>query len=167
MTDEEFSMAYTRGYQRTVGFLRSRGVPEKEAFDFAQDGWFRGWRKLSLLKEPKMLFTWINRISLNLYLKHLSRRSDALHHAFEVLNHQAMIVEDNGTDIERKIDLARILQKCSKYHRYLIVMQLYGWTPREMSRINNVDVSTLKIRQWRARNTARKVRIKIESGELK
>lgn len=167
MTDEEFSMAYKEGYQLTVVFLCSKGVPKKEAFDFAQDGWFRGWRKISLLKEPKMLLTWINRISMNLYLKHLTRRTDAIYYAFEDLDHEAMSVEDNGKDIERKIDLTRILRKCSKYHRYLIIMQLYGWMPKEMAEKANIDSTALRIRTWRARKAAQDVKRKIEAGEYR
>jgi DNA-directed RNA polymerase specialized sigma24 family protein len=62
MTRDGYGQAYQRGFDRTVGFLVSRGVDRDSANEVAQAVWLRGWERLPQLRNESLVVTWVNTI---------------------------------------------------------------------------------------------------------
>src|SRR5690349_19614029 len=75
MTREEYGDIYQSAHIRTVRFLMSKGASSTIAADVAQSAWLRGWERLSQLRDPRMLLTWINTIALNEYRRQMAREA--------------------------------------------------------------------------------------------
>jgi DNA-directed RNA polymerase specialized sigma24 family protein len=146
MTQEGFGEAYQRGFNATLRFLRSRGVPQESAREVTQAAWAKGWERLEQLRDDDLLFTWVNTIALNAY-RRVRRQEDVLHVLPEigikpVINLAA-------------IDMARILRICCPGDRALLEQQMTGLTPREIARKRGIPEGAVRIRLMRARRAAR------------
>ena len=64
MTREQYGQAYQKGFNLTVRFLVSRGFAYDSAQETAQAAWVKGWERLSQLRDPSMVLTWMNSIAL-------------------------------------------------------------------------------------------------------
>lgn len=67
MTEAEFGAAYSKGFQRTVRFLRSRGANEDMAEEIAQAAWSRGWERINQLRTREALEFWIASIAKHFF----------------------------------------------------------------------------------------------------
>src|ERR1700679_1080638 len=67
MTREGYGQAYQNGFDITLRFLRSRGVPSERASGVTQGAWGKGWERLEQLQNENMVVTWVNTIALNVY----------------------------------------------------------------------------------------------------
>src|SRR5277367_1298782 len=110
MTRDAYGQAYHQGFDMTVRFLISRGVPSEPARDAAQAAWVRGWERLSQLRNESMVVTWVNTIAMNVHRSVLrSERS------CQALAEHAQPAEINLA----AIDVARILKYCRPRDRAL------------------------------------------------
>lgn len=148
MTREEFGDIYLAGRERTIRFLLSRGAAPGLAPDIAQSAWLRGWERLSQLRDPQMIVTWVNSIALNQYRRVI--RSERLHQEF-----QQSAPGKTSLDLAA-IDVARILQVCRPSDRILLEAQMKGVTAKEMAREQGLTETAIRIRFLRARRSARK-----------
>ncbi len=148
MTREEYGDIYTTGRERTIRFLLSRGAAPGLAPDIAQSAWLRGWERLSQLRDPLMIVTWINSIALNQYRRVI--RSERLHQELQQSAH-------GKTSLDlAAIDVARILGVCRPPDRFLLEAQMKGVTAKEMARDQGLTETAVRIRFLRARRSARK-----------
>jgi DNA-directed RNA polymerase specialized sigma24 family protein len=148
MTREEYGDIYQTGRERTIRFLLSRGVAPGLAPDIAQSAWLRGWERLSQLRDPQMIVTWINSIALNQYRRVI--RTEHLHQEL-----QQPVHGNNCLDLAA-IDVARILRVCRPPDRLLLEAQMEGVTAKEMAREEGLTETAVRIRFLRARRSARK-----------
>jgi DNA-directed RNA polymerase specialized sigma24 family protein len=146
MTHESFGDAYQRGFDLTLRFLRSRGVPQEIAREAAQAAWAKGWERLGQLRDDELLFTWVNTIALNAY-RRIRRHEGSLHALPE-------IGVKPGINLAA-IDMARILKICCPGDRMLLEQQMRGLTPREIARMRGIPEGAIRIRLMRARRAAR------------
>lgn len=146
MTSEAYGQAYQRGYNLTVRFLISRGVPRDMARDVAQAAWVRGWERLSQLRNESMVTTWVNAIAMNVHRTVL--RSERV---FQSLPEFYTGEETNLA----AIDLHRILKFCAPRDRALLELQMQGNTAEEIARKQGVTETAIRIRLLRARRAAR------------
>jgi DNA-directed RNA polymerase specialized sigma24 family protein len=148
MTREEYGQAYERGFDLTVRFLLSRGAyPSDKATDAAQAAWTRGWEKLSQLRDPRLVLTWVSTIALNVYRRRLRR---------EPLLLTLRDVKSKPGINTAAIDVSRILKSCRPPDRKLLEQQLSGVTVEEMSQQCGVTETAVRIRLLRARRAARR-----------
>ena len=148
MTREEYGDIYTTGRERTIRFLLSRGVASGLAPDIAQSAWLRGWERLSQLRDPRMIVTWINSIALNQYRRVI--RDDRLRQDLQPSAH-------GKTSLNlAAIDVARILRVCRPPDRVLLEAQMTGVTAKELAREQGLTETAVRIRFLRARRSARK-----------
>jgi RNA polymerase sigma factor (sigma-70 family) len=146
MTRDEYGKAYRHGFDLTVRFLISRGVPSEPARDAAQAAWVRGWERLSQLRNDSMVVTWVNTIAMNVHRSVLrSERS------CQALADHAQTAEMNLA----AIDVARILKYCRPRDRVLLELQMQGNTMEEIARKEGVTEAAIRIRLVRARRAAR------------
>jgi DNA-directed RNA polymerase specialized sigma24 family protein len=146
MTKEAYGQAYQRGYNLTVRFLISRGVPCDTARDVAQAAWVKGWERIIQLRNHSMVTTWVNAIALNVHRSVL--RSER--------TFQAMPEYSTGSGVNlAAIDLHRILSFCAPRDRALLELQMQGDTAEEIARKQGVTETAIRIRLLRARRTAR------------
>jgi DNA-directed RNA polymerase specialized sigma24 family protein len=148
MTREEYGDIYKTGRERTIRFLLSRGAAPGLAPDIAQSAWLRGWERLSQLRDPRMIVTWINSIALNQYRRVI--RSERLHQEL-----QQSVHGKTSLDLAA-IDVARIMRVCRPPDRILLQAQMNGVTAKEMAREQGLTETAVRIRFLRARRSARK-----------
>jgi DNA-directed RNA polymerase specialized sigma24 family protein len=146
MTREEYGQAYQKGFDLTIRFLISRGVPRDLARDVAQAAWVKGWERLSQLRNESMVITWVNAIAMNVHRSVL--RSEK---SFQSLPEFYTRVELNLA----AIDVKRILKYCAPRDRALLELQMQGDTAEEIARKQGVTETAIRIRLLRARRAAR------------
>lgn len=146
MTRESYGEAYQRGFEITIRFLISRGVPRDLVRDVAQAAWVKGWERLAQLRHESMVTTWVNAIALNVHRSVL--RSEK---TFQALPEFYSPTELNLA----AIDLKRILKFCAPRDRALLELQMQGDTTEEIARKQGVTETAIRIRLLRARRAAR------------
>jgi DNA-directed RNA polymerase specialized sigma24 family protein len=149
MTREEFGAVYQIGRERTVRFLLSRGAARALVPDIAQSAWLRGWERLSQLRDPQMIIPWVNSIALNLYRRTI--RIECLQQEIRESDHSKTCLNLAA------IDVARMLRACPPADRQLLEAQMNGVTAKEMAHEQGLPASTVRIRFFRARRSARTV----------
>lgn len=148
MTREEYGEIYQSGRERTIRFLLSRGASPGLAPDVAQAAWLRGWERLSQLRDPQTIVTWINTIALNHYRRVI--RIERLHQEIQPSSHAKTCMDLAA------IDVNRILHFCRPPDRLLLEAQMKGVTAKEMARERGLTETAVRIRFLRARRAARK-----------
>jgi DNA-directed RNA polymerase specialized sigma24 family protein len=148
MTREEFGEIYKTGRERTIRFLLSRSVAAELASDIAQSAWLRGWERLSQLRDPQMIVTWVNSIALNHYRRVIRRER-----LYRELQHSE---QGKVTLNLAAIDVDRILGLCRPPDRLLLEAQMKGVTAKELAREQGLTETAIRIRFMRARRSARK-----------
>lgn len=146
MTREAYGQAYQRGFELTLRFLISRGVPREMARDVAQAAWAKGWERLDQLRNESMVTTWVNAIAMNVHRSVL--RSEKAYHT----------MPEFYTRVELNlaaIDLNTILRFCAPRDRALLELQMQGDTAEEIARKQGVSETAIRIRLLRARRAAR------------
>lgn len=145
-TKQDYALAYSKNFDRTVKLLISRGAPREAAEEAAQAAWTRGWERLGQLRNAQFLTTWINTIALNCYRRELrhERLWDALG---ELSGHEAMNLA--------ALDLEKILSRCHESHRALLLQWLAGNSVQEIANAQGATNLAIRIRLSRARQGAR------------
>lgn len=146
MTQEGYGQAYQRGFDLTLRFLRSRGVPSDSAREVSQAAWAKGWERLAQLRNEELVVTWVNTIALNVY-RRVKRREGVWNALHDVSTRP-------GVNLAA-IDMARILRICGPGDRALLEQQMKGLTPCEIARQRGIPESAIRIRLLRARRAAR------------
>jgi DNA-directed RNA polymerase specialized sigma24 family protein len=139
-------LAYQTGYNSTMRFLRSRGVPGDRAREVSQAAWAKGWERLEQLNNESMVLTWVNTIAINVH-----RRVSQNELPYRVLPEVATAPSVNLA----AIDVTRILRCCASADRMLFEQQMTGMTPGEIARAWGLSEGALRIRMLRARRAAR------------
>ena len=148
MSREEFGVAYKRGYNTTVRFLVSRGVSYDSAQETAQAAWVKGWERLSQLRDPSMVLTWMNSIALNLH-RSCMRREPFLQTLPELSTPPKVNLA--------AIDVRRILKTCRKNDRMVLQRHyLEGYKVQEIAQANGWTETAVRIRLLRARRAVYK-----------
>jgi DNA-directed RNA polymerase specialized sigma24 family protein len=146
VTQDDYGQAYQRGFDLTLRFLRSRGVPPERASEVTQAAWAKGWERREQLRNDDTVVTWVNAIALNVHRRAL--RSEP---AWQALPELRTMPRVNLA----AIDMARILRICCPGDRALLRQQMNGLTPRDMAQLRGVPESAIRVRLLRARRAAR------------
>ena len=142
MTRDEYGQAYQSGFQLTIRFLISQGIPGDAANEAAQAAWVRGWERIGQLRSSLMVVTWVNSIALNLHRTYLRMP------VFEALRD---VVTPPRADVA-SIDLHKILSVCNSEERVLLQKQyLDGLGISEIAHQHGCSVTAARIRILRAR----------------
>ena len=148
MTRNNYGRAYQTGFQATVRFLISRGVPAEAAEENSQAAWSRGWERIGQLRDEDLLRTWVNAIALNMYRR--SARADS--------RNQPLVDRSGGASVDiAAIDLARLLKCCDSSDRALLLHQLHGLTTSEIAEKTGTTETAVRLRLMRARRAARSI----------
>ncbi len=131
MTREQYGQAYQKGFNLTVRFLVSRGLAYDSAQETAQAAWVKGWERLSQLRDPSMVLTWMNSIALNIHRSYI-RREPLLQTLPELSTSPKINLA--------AIDVRRILKSCKHNDRMVLqrhylegfkvqeIAEQQGWT---------------------------------------
>ena len=148
MTRSDYGRAYEQGFEPTVRFLVSKGIPRDSAEETAQAAWTRGWERIDQLRDEDSVKTWVTAIARNMY-----RRNTHIDRLKEPLLDRAVKPDPGAASIE----LASVLDSCCPSDRSLLLFQLYGLTTSEMAHQVGVTEAAVRIRLMRARRSARSV----------
>jgi len=148
MTREEYGAAYQKGYNLTVRFLVSRGLSYDSARETAQAAWAKGWERLGQLRDPKMLFTWMNSIALNIHRSFI-RREPLLQPLPELSTPAKVNLA--------AIDVLRILGSCKTNDRLVLERHyIEGYKVQEIAQAHGWTETAVRIRLLRARRAVGK-----------
>jgi RNA polymerase sigma factor (sigma-70 family) len=148
MTREEYGLAYQKGFNLTVRFLVSRGLPYDTAQETAQAAWVKGWERLGQLRDPSMVLTWMNSIALNIHRSYI-RREPLLQTLPEISAQPKINLA--------AIDVRRILKTCKNNDRMVLQRHyLEGFKVQEIARQQGWTETAVRIRLLRARRTVGK-----------
>jgi RNA polymerase sigma factor (sigma-70 family) len=148
MTTEDYGKAYQRGYNLTVRFLVSRGLPYDAAQETAQAAWVKGWERIGQLRDQSMVLTWMNSIALNIHRSYI-RREPLL---------QALPELSTPPKVNlAAIDVRRILKSC-KHNDRMVLQRHYleGFKVQEIAEQQGWTETAVRIRLLRARRTVGK-----------
>ena len=144
MTREEYSVAYDRGYSKTLGFMRSRGAPPDAAEDLAQAAWAKGWQYREQIRDPSKVDAWVNTIAFNLFRG-----------SFRKAPTVELLPEDypsSPQNIVGTIDCQRLFARCSRSERKLIKgTYLAGYTSAELGPRLGLSAVAVRVRLLRLR----------------
>jgi RNA polymerase sigma factor (sigma-70 family) len=145
MTQEQYGKAYQSGFNLTVRFLVSKGLSYDSARETAQAAWAKGWERLSQLRNPAMILTWMNSIALNIHRSYIRR---------EPLQ-QALPEIPTAPKVNlAAIDVRRILKCCKQNDRMVLQWHyLEGYKVQEIARQQGWTETAVRIRLLRARRT--------------
>ncbi len=144
ITEQSFAHAYEKGFQQTVRFLSSRGIPPDMVLDTAQGAWTKAWERRAQLRNPSFVFTWVNSIALNVYRSTLRR--DRLTESLGDTEGPGQLMNAAAIDAER------ILNECKPSDRIVLEGHyICGYKLDEIARQNNWSETAARIRLLRAR----------------
>ncbi len=151
ITSTDYGGAYQSGFQLTVRFLISRGVPPDSAEETAQAAWAKGWEHVASLRTRAHLRTWVNTIALNLYRRVVrkQRRTEP----FDPITF-ANWCTGGGLNVAA-IDLSTVLAMCDGPDRLLLIYQMRGLTTSEMATQVGASEGAVRVRLMRARQAAK------------
>jgi RNA polymerase sigma factor (sigma-70 family) len=148
MTREDYGKAYQRGYNLTVRFLVSRGLPYDTAQETAQAAWVKGWERIGQLRDHSMVLTWMNSIALNIHRSYVRREP-----LFQTLPELSTAPKVNLA----AIDVRRILKSCKRNDRVVLQRHyLEGFKVQEIAEEQGWTETAVRIRLLRARRTVGK-----------
>jgi RNA polymerase sigma factor (sigma-70 family) len=148
MTREEYGSAYQKGFNLTVRFLVSRGLPFDSAQETAQAAWAKGWERLAQLRDPSMVLTWMNSIALNIHRSYIRREP-----LLQTLPEIATAPKVNLA----AIDVRRILVACKQNDRIVLHRHyIEGFKVHEIAQQQGWTETAVRIRLLRARRSVGK-----------
>ena len=148
MTTEDYGNAYQKGFNLTVRFLISKGLPYDSARETAQAAWTKGWERLGQLRNPTMIFTWMNSIALNIHRSYI--RKEPLLQTLPELSTSPQVNL-------AAIDVRRILKCCKRSERQVLQWHyLEGWKVQEIAKQQGWTETAVRIRLLRARRSVGK-----------
>jgi DNA-directed RNA polymerase specialized sigma24 family protein len=156
MTRDAFGSLYQQGFNQTVRFLISRGIPADNAAEAAQAGWATGWELRESLRNESYLRTWINRIALNFHRQKLRREARLCPLGPDIP------CEFAGNRYAAIIETHRILSGCTPPDRALLMRWMLGATLAEIAGDLGISSTAARIRFLRARRSARS---RLEKGD--
>jgi RNA polymerase sigma-70 factor (ECF subfamily) len=129
ITAESYGQRFADGgYKKTVRHLLALGANWDFAHEIAEAAWTRGWERMSLLRDEKLLQAWVNRIARNLMISALRRdwRMTPLEPAHEV---------ESVAEIDTSaIDANLLLKGCAPGERRLLeAYYLRGYSAPEIA----------------------------------
>ena len=147
--------AYEKLYRANVGrvyalCLRLCGQTDM-AEDFTQEAFIRAWQKLDKFRGESAFSSWLYRLTSNLVIGELRKKSKWNHLSFCAEVHETHLgvdtIQDERGDIERAIrtppDQARVV---------LILYEYLGYQHNEIADLTGMAVGTSKTHLHRARN---------------
>lgn len=148
ISERKFSHAYKRDFDKTVRFLRSRGMSEDRAEEFAQGAWSRGWERRRQLQDPRRVSAWINTIAFNLFRNQCRKpRHDEL----------PLNLAGPRPKHRHRLDAETLMKECSDRDQKLIKkFYLEGYESQEIAAETDMTPGAIRIRLMRARRRMRK-----------
>jgi RNA polymerase sigma-70 factor (ECF subfamily) len=158
MTQEQYAIAYSRGYPKTRGFMLSRGISRDLSEDLAQAAWARGWEYREQVRDVDKVDAWVNTIALNL-----------LRNSFRQVRISEFPDEASVASLTspQSIDVQRLLTRCSPADRNLIEGHyMAGYTSFELGRQLGCSAVAVRVRLLRLRRRLRATMTRKELPEL-
>jgi DNA-directed RNA polymerase specialized sigma24 family protein len=143
MTREEYSVAYDRGYSKTVAFILSRGASRDTSEDLAQAAWAKGWQYREQIRDPSKVDAWVNTIAFNLFRGSFRKAPTVELHPGDYPSLPRNVAET--------IDCQRLFARCSPSERKLINGNLAGYTSAELGPRLGLSAVAVRVRLLRLR----------------
>ncbi|MGI5884871.1 MAG: RNA polymerase sigma factor [Candidatus Spyradocola sp.] len=138
---------------------------EQDAADMAQEAFLRAWRSLSTYKGQSRFSTWLFRVTTNVCLDELRKRSRGKAESMQVLEESGFEPVDPGETPEMALDRAElrrdlrsaIAQLNEEQRAALILRDIQGLPYEEIAKALDLNLNTVKSRIARARGALREI----------
>ncbi len=118
-----------------------------DAEDIFQNIWLKLYLRINSLEYPEKFFSWFQRLIVRAIIDYSNQKSNLIQTENELLN----LIYDEIENINTKLELENILKLISEKDRMLIYMHyVEGMTFKEISEITETNLSTIKMRIYRA-----------------
>lgn len=149
MSPQSYADAYVSGMRRTMRLLLSKGLVASEAEELAQSAWVRGWEARDQLKDKDRIVSWVNSIAMHTMFnqKRRSKRQEELDER----------TAEAPVDSSARIDARRLLDRCSRLDRSLMVHHYAsGIDMEEVARLHGMTSVAARVRIHRAKAALRR-----------
>ncbi len=120
---------------------------KNDAEDIFQNIWLKLYLGINSLEAPEKFISWFQRLIVRAIIDYLNQKSNLIQTENELLN----LKYDEIENIDTKLELENILKMISEKDRMLIYMHyVEGMTFKEISEITETNLSTIKMRIYRA-----------------
>ena len=120
---------------------------KSDAEDIFQNIWLKLYLGINSLEAPEKFISWFQRLIVRAIIDYLNQNSNLIQTEDELLN----LKYDKTENIDTKLELENILKMISEEDRMLIYMHyVEGMTFKEISEITKTNLSTIKMRIYRA-----------------
>ena len=144
--EDEFALAYKKGFQMSLHFIKSLGANREMAEEVAQAAWVRGWQYRRQLVDSRLVVAWVNTIAKNLFLSMIvmDRRFDELVEAAAPCT------------LLRTMEAGIMMKECTEFESKMLTMYyLEGYTAAEIARMENLCATSVRVRLMRIRRSLR------------
>ena len=120
---------------------------KSDAEDIFQNIWLKLYLGINSLEAPEKFIPWFQRLIVRAIIDYLNQNSNLIQTEDKLLN----LKYDEIENIDTKLELENILKMISEEDRMLIYMHyVEGMTFKEISEITEANLSTIKMRIYRA-----------------
>ncbi len=137
---EEF---FDKIYYKVLGIVKN----SNDAEDITQEVFISVYKNLSKFRNESNIYTWIYRIAINKTYDFFKKKKDTLeiNEYVLALEYDADVAVETNMVLKEKIDL---LDQRSK--EIVILKDIYGYKLQEISKLKNINLSTVKSIYYKA-----------------
>jgi len=137
----DYADAFEHGYSATRRFLLARGAAMDEAEEIAQAAWVRGWECRTQLRDPSLVFFWVNSIARNLYRARFRSAPVCPIDDFDTAYYMTL----------DQLEVRLLLERCTDRDRALLEKSLEGFSAEEIAEGTGVTSTGIRVRLLRIR----------------
>jgi RNA polymerase sigma-70 factor (ECF subfamily) len=151
---DAFAFLYNKFHPVILGLCAKILKDPSEAEDVTQETFLQAYRKIGSFQGQSKFSTWLYRIAVNYCLMHLRSRKRSLPRVSDIEG--AEFIEPTVIPTQPlRIQLDETLNSLNDDDRFVIQLQIEGYTDAECSRLFDMPVPTIKSRRWRAYQSLR------------
>lgn len=140
--NEESFLSLFQKYEKDIYRMAYLYVKNKEdALDVVQETAYRAFKKINTLKNPEFFKTWLIKIAKSCATDVLRKKKKVIHLNLE----QKDFIESDDHDLPLSLTLQDLLDTLDEREKSIILLKYYyGYTLKEISKIEELPLGTVK-----------------------
>lgn len=122
-----------------------------DALDIVQETAYRSYKKISTLKEPKFIKSWLLKIAISCAIDLLRKKTKVIPLEPQQIIEHIHVSESIEQNISMKISLNEVIEKLDASEKSVVLLRFYeDYTFKEISQILNIPLGSTKTILYRA-----------------